>query len=101
MRINSQLPLIYDSTRRFALPANGAVDNSNTAQPQKEATSGGGRPITWPESLDLARNYNATTRQTDESLGRHSRAALSAYTGHDQHIERDYLSEVFGIDTYA
>lgn len=99
MKINSQLPLIYNPSQQLTLSADSAVNSASP--PQNEFITQQVRPVTWAENLDRARNYTLNAQDSNKPLGRHEKEALSAYASHDRHTERDYLAKVFGIDTYA
>ncbi len=100
MKINSQPPLIYDLGLRSSLPVDSAV-NLSSNRLQIENTTQQVRPVAWAENLERARDYTLKSQATHEPLNQHSKAALSAYTSHDQNDERGYLTEVFGLDTFA
>jgi len=100
MKINSQLPLIYDHSLRSTPLADSAV-NPSSDPPQTENITQQVRPIAWAENLERARDYTLKNQTTHEPLNQHSKAALSAYTSHDQNDERGYLTQLFGLDTFA
>ena len=100
MRINSQLPQIYDPSQRPVLPADSAVDKSSNP-PQSDAPTQQVRPVTWTENLERARDYTLKAQTPDDSFSQRGKAALSAYSSHTKNDERDYLTQVFGLDTFA
>ena len=101
MKVPSQLPLIYDSSRSFSsLPAESAVSGT-TSPPLNRLATRQVQPVNWTESLDRARKYTLKAQDGNDSFSRHGQEAVSAYSSHDQYSERDYLAKVFGIDTYA
>ncbi|MCF6280899.1 MAG: hypothetical protein L3J28_01620 [Candidatus Polarisedimenticolaceae bacterium] len=100
MIVNSQLPQIYDPGQRTALPVESAV-NKPSNPPQSDTPSQQVRPVTWTENLERARDYTLKAQASDDSLSQRGKAALSAYSSHEKNDERSYLTEVFGLDTFA
>jgi hypothetical protein len=101
MQINSQLPLIYDASQRSAVPVDSSV-NQPPPPSTAEASDRQVPPVILAENIQRARDYTLKAQSThQEPLNQLSKEAISAYGSHDKNDERDYLSQLLGLDTFA
>ncbi len=100
MKINDQLPLIYEPNQRSVSPVENGASHV-PSQPQAEPASQRTTPIAWAEHIERARDYTLKTQTTQEPFNPRSKEAITAYGSHDKNREREYLSNMLGLDTFA
>ncbi len=100
MKINNQLPLIYESNQRSVPSVENEVNHA-PSQPQAERASQRPPPIAWAEHIERARDYTLKTQTTQEPFNQRGKEAILAYDSHDKSREREYLSNMLGLDTFA
>ncbi len=100
MKINNQLPIIYEPYQRSVAPVENGVSHA-PSQPQTEPASQRPPPVAWAEHIERARDYTLKTQTTHESFDQRGKEAIIAYDSHDKSREREYLSNMLGLDTFA